>query len=410
MKAVTCRNVYKIFGKDEARAVKLLQAGAKEEDLPKDITVAVRDVSFSVEQGEIFVIMGLSGSGKSSLLRTLNALGPASCGTVEINGQDITKMSLKEIREIREKSLSMVFQNFALLPHHTVLENAAYPLEIQGVPKEEREKRAKAALETTGLTDWYNNYPSELSGGMQQRVGLARALCADGDILLMDEAFSALDPLIRRDMQELLLSIQEKDPRTIIFITHDLNEAMYMGDRIAVMRAGSIDQIGTAEEILTDPANDYIRRFVADVDRSRVITAGSVMVRPLTRLYGGDGPRVILHKLQEADAVGGWVVASGTNQLYGRIIADDVVNALRKNPHLNSVADLISSAHPGVSPDTPLSEVVAPAADQPIPVPVVSDDGRLLGVIPRVLLLEALSQDSDYEQVDVEEQLEVEGE
>ncbi|MDO5025674.1 MAG: glycine betaine/L-proline ABC transporter ATP-binding protein [Trueperella sp.] len=409
MKAVTCRNVYKIFGKDEARAVKLLQAGASTAELPEDITIAVRDVSFAVEKGEIFVVMGLSGSGKSSLLRTLNALGPASCGTVEINGEDITKMSRKQIREIREKSLSMVFQNFALLPHRTVLENAAYPLEIQGIAEDERKERAKAALETTGLTGWEDNYPAELSGGMQQRVGLARALCADGDILLMDEAFSALDPLIRRDMQELLLSIQEKSPRTIIFITHDLNEAMYLGDRIAVMRSGSIDQIGTAEEILTNPANDYIRRFVADVDRSRVITASSVMVRPLTRLYGGDGPHVILHKLQEADAAGGWVVASGTNRLFGRIIADDVVQALRKNPQLSSISDLISTAHPGVSPDTPLSEVVAPAADQPVPVPVVSDDGRLLGVIPRALLLEALSQDSDYEQVDVAAQLEVEG-
>ncbi|WP_082418262.1 quaternary amine ABC transporter ATP-binding protein [Flaviflexus massiliensis] len=401
MKGLRCENVYKVFGREAAKATRMLQQGASRDELPDGVTVAVNDVSFEVKAGEIFVVMGLSGSGKSTLLRTLNALGPATGGKIFIGDDEITAMKGKAMRELRGSSMSMVFQHFALLPHRTVIDNAAYPLEIAGVKKEERLKRAAESLKTTGLEGWENNYPSELSGGMQQRVGLARALTADAPILLMDEAFSALDPLIRRDMQELLLEIQEVKRRTIIFITHDLNEAMFVGNRIAVMRNGSVDQIGTAEEILTNPASEYVERFVQDVDRSRVITASSIMVKPRSRLYRGDGPNVILRKLEETDSVGGWVTDGGSRFLYGSIYADEIIAALRKNPHLNSIDDLIHPSHPGVGPDTPLNQVVAPAANEQATIPVVSDDNRLLGVIPNVTLLRALGQDDEGMAVDL---------
>lgn len=391
MKALRCTNVYKVFGKDPDRAVEHLKAGGSRANLPDDVTVAVDDVTLEIEEGEIFVVMGLSGSGKSTLLRTLNALGPATSGTIHIGDQEITGMSLKEIRKLREERMSMVFQHFGLLPHRTVLENAAYPLEIQKVPRAEREARAMEALKTTGLEGRENAYPDELSGGMQQRVGLARALTADADILLMDEAFSALDPLIRRDMQELLLEIQAQKRRTIVFITHDLNEAMYVGNRIAVMRDGQVVQVGTAEEILTSPANDYIARFIQDVDRTRVILASTLMRQPETRIFTGDGPRVALKKLEEWDEEAGWVTDSGTRKLRGMIHTDDVVRALHDNPGLTSTEGLLRQDFVSVHPNDTLADVIALSAGTPITIPVVDDDGKLAGIIPRIAVLIALS-------------------
>lgn len=390
--ALRATNVYKVFGREAQRATKALQEGASLDDMPKSVTVAVNDVSFEVEEGEIFVVMGLSGSGKSTLLRTINALGPATGGHIWIGDTEITSLNPSQVRNLRKEKMSMVFQHFGLLPHRTVLENAAYPLEIRKVGKKEREEKARKALKTTGLEGWEDKYPDQLSGGMQQRVGLARALAADTEILLMDEAFSALDPLIRRDMQELLLEIQANDRRTIIFITHDLNEAMYVGNRIAVMRDGKIDQIGTAEEILTAPANDYIARFVSDVDRSRVMTASSVMIEPLTRLYNNDGPRVILRKLEEWDEDGGWVMEPGTRKFVGLIDAKQVADALRENPNLDSIQHLIRTDCTYATPDTPLSDMIDRLADSPITVPVVDEQNRFLGIIPRIEFLKALSE------------------
>ncbi|MDO5723577.1 MAG: betaine/proline/choline family ABC transporter ATP-binding protein [Flaviflexus sp.] len=391
MKALRCENVYKVFGRDAQQATKKLQQGGSLDDVSDNVTVAVNDVSFEVEEGEIFVVMGLSGSGKSTLLRTLNALGPATGGKIFVGEHDITSMKPDEIRKIRAEYMSMVFQHFALLPHRTVIENAAYPLEIQGVAKEERLERAREALETTGLKGWDDNYPSELSGGMQQRVGLARALCADAKILLMDEAFSALDPLIRQDMQELLLEIQAEKKQTIIFITHDLNEAMFLGNRIAVMRSGSIDQIGTAEEIITQPANDYISRFVQGVDRSRVITAGAIKKKPLVRIYLSDGPHVALRKMEQEDLPGGWVIRDGSRRLVGPIFADWILDALKKNPQLDSIAGLIGEHYQTVTEDTPLADVVPSSAEGSLAVPIVDEGHHLVGVVPRVTLLKALA-------------------
>ena len=271
-------HLYKVFGRRPDQAVERLRQGADREELRADgTTAAVIDASFTVEPGQIFVVMGLSGSGKSTLLRMLNGLLEPTAGHVRFDGQDLTALGDRELRDVRARKISMVFQHFALFPHRSVLENAAYGLAVQGVPRAEREKRAAEALELCGLGGWEKSWPDELSGGMQQRVGLARALATDADLLLMDESFSALDPLIRRDMQDQLLQLQKTLKKTIVFITHDLNEAMRLGDRIAVMRDGRIVQTGTAEDIMLRPANDYVASFIQDVDRSRVLTASALM-------------------------------------------------------------------------------------------------------------------------------------
>ncbi|MFD7836509.1 glycine betaine/L-proline ABC transporter ATP-binding protein [Streptomyces sp. NPDC059761] len=284
MSTLQAEHVYKVFGRrpgDAAAAVRALRAGAGRDELRADgTTAAVIDASFRVEPGEIFVVMGLSGSGKSTLLRMLNGLLEPTEGRILFDGQDLTSLSRRELRHVRSTKISMVFQHFALFPHRSVLENAAYGLEVQGVARDERLRRAAEALELCGLAGWEASWPDELSGGMQQRVGLARALATDADLLLMDESFSALDPLIRRDMQDQLLELQQRLKKTIVFITHDLNEAMRLGDGIAVMRDGRIVQQGTAQDILTRPADDYVASFIQDVDRSRVLTADAVMAGP----------------------------------------------------------------------------------------------------------------------------------
>jgi glycine betaine/proline transport system ATP-binding protein len=271
-------HVYKVFGGRPEQTVERLRKGADREELRADgVTAAVIDASFAVEPGEIFVVMGLSGSGKSTLLRMLNGLLEPTAGTISFDGQDLASLSPAELRALRSRRISMVFQHFALFPHRTVLQNAAYGLEVQGVPRAEREQRATEALALCGLEGWEKSWPDELSGGMRQRVGLARALATDADLLLMDESFSALDPLIRREMQDQLLELQKTLKKTIVFITHDLNEAMRLGDRIAVMRDGEIVQIGTAEDILVRPEGEYVASFTRDVDRSKVLTAAAVM-------------------------------------------------------------------------------------------------------------------------------------
>ncbi|GGM36820.1 glycine betaine/L-proline ABC transporter ATP-binding protein [Promicromonospora citrea] len=390
MPAIEAHHLYKVFGRKGREGVRRLEAGADAEELRKaGLTPAVVDASFTVDEGEIFVVMGLSGSGKSTLIRMINGLHPPTSGHVELYGENITAATGKDLRRLRRERISMVFQHFALFPHRTVLDNAAYGLEAQGVGKEERRARAHEALELCGLTGWDDHLPGELSGGMQQRVGLARALAADTDILLMDEAFSALDPLIRRDMQDQLVELQQKLGKTILFITHDLNEAMRIGDRIAMMRNGRIVQVGTAEEILTDPANDYVAQFVADVDRTRVLTASSVMEPPAATLKAEQGPRAA-HKVMREHQVPALFVTGRDRTLRGYVTEDEVGRNLDRT-------DITTLLHPvpeaaRVAPDTALADLFGPAAETPA-VAVVDDDGRLLGVVPRITLLAALSQD-----------------
>ncbi|NEA58936.1 betaine/proline/choline family ABC transporter ATP-binding protein [Streptomyces sp. SID13666] len=279
MSRLQVEHLYKVFGRQPEEAVRRLEAGADRDELREDgVTPAVIDASFEVSEGEVFVVMGLSGSGKSTLLRTLNGLLPPTAGRVLFDGQDLTALNDTELRRVRSHSISMVFQHFALFPHRSVLENAAYGLEVQGVARAERERRAGEALEMTGLGGWEKSWPDQLSGGMQQRVGLARALATEAPVLLMDEAFSALDPLIRREMQQQLVDLQKTLHKTIVFITHDPHEAVRLGNRIAVMRDGRIVQNGTVEELLLQPADDYVASFMEDVDRGRAlagVSAGS---------------------------------------------------------------------------------------------------------------------------------------
>ncbi|MFC9976855.1 glycine betaine/L-proline ABC transporter ATP-binding protein [Spirillospora sp. NPDC127200] len=377
-----------MFGRKAAEAARKIAAGADPEEVRAlGVTAAVVDVSFEVRRGEIFVVMGLSGSGKSTLIRMLNGLLEPTSGSVLIDGTDLTKLPPKALRELRQNKISMVFQHFALFPHRTVLENAAYPLEVRNVPKAERLKTAREFLARVGLEGWEDKLPGELSGGMQQRVGIARALSAGTDIMLMDEAFSALDPLIRREMQELLLELQSDLGKTVIFITHDLNEAMRIGDRIAMLRGGRVMQIGTAEEILTDPANDYVAQFVADVDRTRVLTAASVMEKPLSIVDPGNGPRAAVRAMRENQTAGAFVVGRD-RRLVGAVYAQQAAQAVRDG--VNSLDGLIDTALDPVDPDTPLAELFTRCAESVIPVPVADGAGRLLGVIPRVTLLAAL--------------------
>ncbi|GAB2848907.1 glycine betaine/L-proline ABC transporter ATP-binding protein [Microbacterium insulae] len=384
--ALEARNLYKVFGRNPRDAVRRLQAGDSRADVADAGTAAVIDASFTVQPGEIFVIMGLSGSGKSTIIRMLNGLLEPSAGDVLVQGRSIDRASAKELRDIRRSSISMVFQHFALLPHRTVLDNAAYALEIQGVSRDERRRRAREILDKVGLGDRAEAMPDELSGGMRQRVGLARALTAGTDILLMDEAFSALDPLIRREMQEQLVELQQELGRTIIFITHDLNEAMFLGDRIAVMRDGRIVQNGTPEEILTDPANDYVAQFVQDVDRARVLTAGSVMAPPVATTPVSAGVRGALRVMRDLQV--GSVAVLESRRYIGSVTDRAVVRAVKAGT--TDLKSLVGRAQPVVKVDDPLTEVVERSVESPIPIAVVDDENRLLGTIPRVTLLAAL--------------------
>ncbi|ARZ70985.1 glycine/betaine ABC transporter ATP-binding protein [Streptomyces albireticuli] len=344
MSRLQAEHLYKVFGTRPQDGVRRLEDGAGRDELRADgTTAAVIDASFEVEAGQIFVVMGLSGSGKSTLLRMLNGLLEPTAGRVLYDGQDLTALTPRELRAVRSHRISMVFQHFALFPHRSVLENAAYGLEVQGVERPERERRAAEALELAGLKGWETSWPDELSGGMQQRVGLARALATDADLLLMDESFSALDPLIRRDMQDQLLDLQTRLKKTIVFITHDLNEAMRLGDRIAVMRDGRIVQNGTAEDILMRPANDYVASFIQDVDRSRVLTAGAIM-----DTAGGD----------------------------------------------RGAAEVLAAAPATVGAATPVAELFAPfARGGGAPVAVTDEHGELAGVVTRDRLLAALGEE-----------------
>ncbi|WP_159500404.1 glycine betaine/L-proline ABC transporter ATP-binding protein [Microbacterium sp. 18062] len=384
--AIEAKNLFKVFGKNPKSVIEGLRAGKTRADLADRGTAAVIDASFTVDPGEIFVIMGLSGSGKSTIIRMLNGLLPPSSGEVLVQGQSVTRASAAELRRIRRSSVSMVFQHFALLPHRTVLDNAAYALEIQGVAREERRERAREILGKVGLGDRVDAEPSELSGGMRQRVGLARALTSGTDILLMDEAFSALDPLIRREMQEQLIELQHELGRTIVFITHDLNEAMFLGDRIAVMRDGRIVQNGTPEQILTDPANDYVAQFVQDVDRARVLTAASVMEPPHATSPVSAGMRGALRIMRDLQ-VGAVCVLE--NRRYLGVVTDRaVIRAVKAGE--TDLRSIVQHLQPVVRPDDPLTDVVERSVESPVPVAVVDDRDRLVGVIPRVTLLAAL--------------------
>lgn len=389
-KKIVARNIYKIFGPHPEKAFDLIKQGYGREDILKKTgcTVGVNDASFEVEEGETFVIMGLSGSGKSTLIRCVNRLIEATRGELLIDGRNILTANEQELIKIRRSKISMVFQHFALFPHRTVLSNVQYGLEVQGVPAEERKKRAVDALNLVGLESWADSYPDNLSGGMQQRVGLARALANDPDILLMDEAFSALDPLIRKEMQDELIDLQSRMKKTILFITHDLDEALKLGDRIAVMKDGEIVQIGTSEDILTNPANSYVADFVQDVDRSKVLTAGSIMKKPDVVISSKEGPKAALRKMKEMGLSSVFVVGND-RRLEGLLTADTLVED--GNLQKRDVRGLLQTDIPKTSPDTPVRDLLPVAVSTRVPISVVDENDRLLGIATRISILAAMA-------------------
>ncbi|NCC23653.1 MAG: glycine betaine/L-proline ABC transporter ATP-binding protein [Deltaproteobacteria bacterium] len=392
MAKISVEHIYKIFGPDPKKIVPMLKQGVSKDEIMEKTRhgVGVDDASFEVAEGEIVVVMGLSGSGKSTLVRCINRLIEPTAGSIHIDGTDVTRLPMKEMKAIRLEKLAMVFQNFALFPHRTVAQNAAYGLEIKGVDPAARMKKAHEALEKVGLSGWEDSYPSQLSGGMQQRVGLARALALDADILLMDEAFSALDPLIRSDMQDELLNLQEEMRKTILFISHDLDEALKLGDRIVLMKDGAIVQIGTAEEILTNPANEYVRRFVEDVDISKVLTAESVMKKSETVAHlKTDGPRAALRKMRK-HRISSLFVLDEEHKLAGILSADDAARMIEDGER--DLSRYMLTDFTSVPPETQAQELFTIMHNLPHPLPVVSENGKLKGVIVRGSLIGAIAE------------------
>jgi glycine betaine/proline transport system ATP-binding protein len=391
------KNLYKVFGNKPKKAIQMLESGATKDTIfsQTGMTVGVQNASLQIKEGEIFVIMGLSGSGKSTLVRLLNRLIEPTLGQVLIDGEDITRLDKKSLRSVRRNKVSMVFQSFALLPHLTVLDNAAFGLELSGEPKDVRYEKAMNALNQVGLEAYALSYPDEMSGGMQQRVGLARALANDPDILLMDEAFSALDPLIRAEMQDELVNLQKAQRRTIIFISHDLDEAMRIGDRIAIMQGGEIIQVGQPDEILQNPANDYVKSFFKGVDVSNVFNAGDIAtqgdVKVIKQAADVDLSLAITQLNNDESEYA--YITDENDHLRGVISTEELANNLSNQSQLeNAFIDLES-----ITDTTQINEVIGQVAASPCPVPVVDKDNKYQGVISQNQLLETLDRESKDE-------------
>ncbi len=392
---IEIKNLYKIFGENPERAFKLIDKGISKEKIfeKTGLSVGVNNANLAIEEGEIFVIMGLSGSGKSTMVRLLNRLIKPTRGQVLIDGEDIASISDEALRHVRRKKVSMVFQSFALMPHMNILDNTAFGLTLAGVPLQERNEKAMDALRQVGLETRASSYPDELSGGMRQRVGLARALANNPDILLMDEAFSALDPLIRTEMQDELIKLQDNTQRTIVFISHDLDEAMRIGNRIAIMQGGNVIQVGTPDEILKNPANDYVRTFFKGVDLSHVFSAKDIAKRrpaTLIRKVPGFGPRSALKLLQEEERDYGYVLERGAKYV-GIVSIDSLKTALSQNLTLN---EALLDEPAAIQADTSLNELISLVAQSPCASPVIDEENRFLGIITKGMLLQALDKET----------------
>ena len=387
-------DLYKIFGPEPEKAMRLLDQGLSKDEIFEQTrtTVGVQGANFSIREGEVFVVMGLSGSGKSTLVRMLNRLIEPTRGRVLLDGDDITKMSRKALIEMRRRQMSMVFQSFALMPHKTVVDNAAFGLEVSGSSRESRRERALKALDTVGLLPFADSYPDELSGGMKQRVGLARALSTDAPILLMDEAFSALDPLIRTEMQDELVRLQQHEAHTIVFISHDLDEAIRIGDRIAIMEGGAVVQIGTPEEIVTRPANEYVRSFFYGVDVAKVFNAGDIAENKALTVFERPGVNVRAALAQLRDHNRNLAVVLDRGRKFRGLVS---VNTLAAAERSGSEAKWDEAFIPAVEAATnhsDLSAVLSMVAGSEHPVPVVDEDGVYLGIIDRKILLQTLDK------------------
>lgn len=391
---IKVRGLSKVFGKTPGKALELRNQGMKRPEILDKTgqTLGLSNIDFDVYEGELLVIMGLSGSGKSTLIRCLNRLIDTTEGEIIIDGENIPALSEKALLECRRRHFSMVFQNFALFPHRTVQQNAEFGLEIRGIDKVERHKIAHDALTQVGLDGWEDAYPDQLSGGMQQRVGLARALANDSSVLLMDEAFSALDPLIRKDMQQELLQLQSRMQKTTVFITHDLDEALSIGDRIVLLKDGEIVQIGTPEEVLTKPADDYVRRFIEGVDMSRILTAESAMRKVRSTARDGDGPHTALHKMRD-NSLDSLYVTDRDQRLAGLLEVDAASKAIEEGA--DSIMGYLTQDFRHVPPDEPLHNLFAMFSEKSFPIAVVDTEHRLLGVVVKGAVLDQLARAGD---------------
>lgn len=385
------KNVYKVFGDSPKKALNMLSKGLSKDEIftKTGMSVGVQNASFEINEGEIFVIMGLSGSGKSTLVRLLNRLIEPTSGKIYIDETDVTTLSDKELIEIRRKKISMVFQSFALMPHMNIIDNVSFGLELSGVSKQQRYEKAKIALEQVGLAQHEESYPDELSGGMQQRVGLARALANNPDIMLMDEAFSALDPLIRTEMQDELLTLQEKEKRTIVFISHDLDEAIRIGDRIAIMQNGEICQIGTPEEIINNPANEYVKSFFKGVDVTSVLTAGHIVKKVRLTIIEKDGMGIksALQYIGDFDEDYAYFV-----QRNGKYIGLVTLESLQEQKKIGgTIRDAIVFKN-SINENLQIPEFISDVAKQIYPTAVVDDNGKYKGTISKSKLLKVFDE------------------
>ncbi|MCJ8350376.1 glycine betaine/L-proline ABC transporter ATP-binding protein [Moritella sp.] len=392
---IRIKNLYKIFGKNEKKVLELVKAGKSKDAILAETghTVGLSDINLDIYPGEIFVIMGLSGSGKSTLIRHFNRLIEPTAGEIEIAGSDVMQLSSKDLQGFRRNKMSMVFQRFGLMPHRTVLENIGYGLQVKGVKKAEWKRCATQWLETVGLDGYANQYPRQLSGGQQQRVGLARALCTDADILLMDEAFSALDPLIRSEMQDQLIELQEKLHKTIVFITHDLDEALRLGDRIAILRDGVLVQQGTPVDILLNPIDDYVEAFVKDVNRARALTVETVMQPQICRISAATIGEAVLQMRKSKQDYGYVINADG----YQGVITQDTLDNIEKSDYNNTLDASLLDDVPAVQSDALLESVIPEMLDNQLPLPVLNEDGEVEGHLCRSTLVEVLSDQPSVE-------------
>lgn len=395
---IIIEGLYKIFGTTPQTVMTNVRDGQSKDEILAQTghTVGLADINLSINKGEIFVIMGLSGSGKSTLIRHFNRLIDPTEGKIIVDGLDVTALGNKELQNFRRHRMSMVFQHFGLMPHRTVIENVAYGLMVQGMEKNARREKAAGWLEAVGLSGYEAQYPSQLSGGQQQRVGLARALCTDADILLMDEAFSALDPLIRSEMQDQLIELQDRLHKTIIFITHDLDEALRIGDRIAILKDGELSQVGRPEEILLNPADDYVEAFVRDVNRARVLTADVVMQPPLCRLTTENLDEA-LRQMRGHKRDYGYVFEDTAYTEYKGVVTRELIENEMDQPGTNAnlceLAEEVFTVQPGSSLET----VLPATLEQPYPVPVVDEEGEFHGVVTRKSMITILSDSANGE-------------
>lgn len=401
MSKLRVENLTKIFGDNQEDALELINQGKTKEEIlnATGATIGVNQATFEVYEGEIFVIMGLSGSGKSTLVRMLNRLIEPTSGNIFIDEENISSMDANALRDVRRKKISMVFQNFGLFPHRTLLENTEYGLEVQGIDKKERQEKAEQALENAGLLAYKDQYPNQLSGGMQQRVGLARALANDPDILLMDEAFSALDPLIRRDMQDELIEMQKTMNKTIIFITHDLNESLRLGDRIAIMRDGEVVQVGTGQEILTNPANEYVKRFVEDIDRTKVYTAEHIMEEPAAIMTESEKPAEALQTMKEKD-MGNILVVDEEKRLIGYVTREDIESLLHSGQE--NILSVLKKGVPEIEAGMLVDDLFDVVHESETPLAITNESGEIEGVIVRSNVIGAMTTDVEYENIETD--------